>query len=464
MRWGERQRVRAAVLGAMLLGGAEARAQSTRLQGVFTGSVGVTDNVLSAATPDEDADPDAEGPEVDGFGSVSPGLVFRHDTPRTAQTLTYTFTASFYLSHSEASSYTNTAAWTGRFITSPTTALTLGATGAQGQINAIRQNTTPGQTPLDVVPEGSTTVFLQGGVNQGFSKQLSPVLTMAEAASFTVYEPLQVAPQRTYNAAGVLTSQRLWRHDTGTLALSGGYTHFDNVEVGEAPDVELVERDQLVASLVASWQHDYGRYFSHQVDLGVTQATDLSGGYEQLWQPVGLAAVRYAREEGQAELAYARAAQLNVFLQQLALVDQVTLRAAMPLTPVLGVEGSTGVQRSMPIEEGELGDASAVFLADAALLWSPVTVIPELELSLRYQHVNQLAASTNDAGESATSHIVTNTLILSVSGAFPRSTEAGGRILMTQPFGTARQQPERRAGPTPGAEEAEQEQPQGAAQ
>jgi len=449
MRSGTGRCFRTAILGSLLFGTAEARAQDARLQGAFTASVGATDNVLSAAEPeDEDEGAEQEGPEADVFGSVSPGLYFRYDTPRTSQTLSYTFTASFYVSHSEASSYTNTAAWSGRFITSPTTQLSLGATGTHGQLNAITRNQAPGQTTLDPVPSGASTVFLQGGVSQGFSKQLSPALTMAEGASFTVYSPLQVIPARTYNAAGTLTAQRLWRRDTGTLALSSAYTHFENVRVGTLEDPLYVERNQLLTSLVASWQHDYGLHFSSQLDLGVTQATDLSFGYAQLWQPAGLAAVRYTREEGQAELAYTHAAQLNVFLQQLALVDQVTLRAALPLSAQLGTEGSVGAQRSQPIERGELEDASTVFLADAALLWSPVTVIPDFELSLRYQHVNQLAPG----GQGATTHTVTNTVILSVSGAFPRSTETGTRITMTQPFGTARPAPRRNTGPTPEAE------------
>jgi hypothetical protein len=470
MRWGEGRCVRAAIPGAVLLGtllgallwSTEARAQDARLQGVFTGSLGVTDNVYSSAEPDEEADPDADGPEADAFGSVSPGLLFRYDTPRTSQTLSYTFTANFFFSQFDASSYTNSAAWAGRFITSPTTALSLGATGTHGQLNTLVRNQEPGQTQLDPVPGGTSTVFLQGGLSQGFSKQLSPVLTMAEGASFTAYEPLQENPPRTTNVAGTLSAQRLWRHDTGTLALSAAYTHFENVNAGTDEAPLYVARDQLLASLVASWQHDYGRHFSSQLDVGVSQATDVSGGYAQLWQPVGLAAVRYAREEGQAELAYAHAAQLNVFLQQLALVDQVTLRAALPVNAAarLGSEGSVGVQRSQPIEEGVLGAPSTVFLADAALLWSPVTRIPDFELSLRYQHVNQLAPGAGGA----TDQIVTNTLIASVSGAFPRTTVTENRIVMTQPFGTARQAPQRRSGPTPEAEEAEQaEQPSGGA-
>jgi hypothetical protein len=422
----------AAALAIAALAPAAARAQNARLQAVLEGTVGVTDNVLSAS---EEA---PVGPEAGAFGSVSPGLVFRYDTPRTAQTLSYTFTPSFYFGHPEASSYTNTAAWSGRFVTTPTTELTLGANGTQGQLNTYLSADDPGRTALRALPSGGT-VFVQGGVNEGFSKQLSPVVTAAQSASFLAYTPLgEDAPARTYGATGALSAQRLWRHDTGALALTFAYTHFDNVPVGPSGSEALEARDQLVNTLVASWQHDYGHHVSSQLDLGVTQATDLGGDYAQIWQPAGLLALRYVRDEAQAELAYAHAAQLNVFLSQIDLVDQATLRVAAPLVHAarLGAEGSAGAQLSRPIVDGELGDPATVLLFDAALLWSPVASVPDLELALRYQHLHQIATTTVGTDEADT-RIIRNTVTLTVGFAFPETTETSTRILMTQPFGSA---------------------------
>ncbi|WP_437735162.1 hypothetical protein [Sorangium sp. So ce1335] len=425
-----------AAFGCAILTHHDARAQDAYLQGVFTGSIGVTDNVSSAAEQS-----DGPGPEADGFGTASPGLIFTYTTPRTSNTLSYTFAASFFFLHSEASSYSNIATWTGRFVTSPRTTLTLGASGSQGQLNTIQLEQTPGTTTIGGTA-GGTTNFVQGSFNEGFSFQPSPVWQLGQAATFLAYNPLVRRPQRTYSAANTLSAQRIFRHDIASLALSVGYTHFDNVpenvpatDTDPEPEVRYVERDQLLTTLVASWQHDLGRRFSSQLDVGGVVATDVTGDAVSLVRPAGLAALRYTHDRGEAELAYTYAATPNVFLQQIQLSHQLTLRAAAPiLRPSwrLSVEGSAGVQLARPLErdaEGELttGPNTLAVLTDVALLWSPVIVIPDFALALRYQHTNQRTDT----------RIVRNALLVSVSGAFPRRMEAGSRISMTQPFGSA---------------------------
>jgi hypothetical protein len=217
---------------------------------------------------------------------------------------------------------------------------------------------------------------------------------------------------------------------------------------------------------VASWQHNFGPYFSSQLDAGVTQAVDLNGDHDgMLWQPAALAALRYTRDVVQAELAYSRTTTLNVFLSQNTLVDQVTLRLGAPVWHAmhLDVEGSTGAQYGRAIKNGELVDPSTMLLADAALLWSPITPIPDFELSLRYQHATQLATEVVDVPDSVSpgqtvttdTRRITNTVILSISGAFPATTGTRTRIVMTQPFGSSgpTQTQRRQAAPTEPTEE-----------
>ncbi|WP_437318383.1 hypothetical protein [Sorangium sp. So ce385] len=422
-----------AAFGCAILTHDDARAQDAYLQGVFTGSIGVTDNVSSAAEP-----PAGPGPDADGFGTVSPGLIFTYTTPRTSQTLSYTFSASFFFRHWEASSYSNMAMWSGRFVTSPRTTLTLGAAGSQGQLNTFQLEQTPGTTTIQGTA-GGTTNFVQASFNEGFSFQPSPVWALGQGATFLVYNPLQDLPQRTYTVSNTLSAQRIFRHDTVSGALSVGYTHFDNVPV-TADTVE--DRDQLLTTLVASWQHDLGRRFSSQLDVGGVVATDLTGGADSLVRPAGLAALRYTHDRGEGELAYAYTATPNVFLQQIQLSHQLTLRAAAPLRPAwhLSVEGSAGGQIAQPLEAnaaGELvtGPTTIAVVTDVALLWSPVVVIPDFALALRYQHTNQhTEARTSELPDT---RIVRNAVLVSVSGAFPRRMEPGSRITMTQPFGSA---------------------------
>ncbi|AKT37773.1 hypothetical protein [Chondromyces crocatus] len=445
----------ATLVGALLVarGGA---AQNLRVHGVATASVGVTDNILSTPESEEPEPGEPAAPalarEADGFGVLSPGLVARYDTPRTSQTLRYTFIANLFFRHSEANSYTNTLTYAGRVITSPTTQLSFGAVAAQGQLNTFIRDQGSGQTPIEALPGGGIP-FLQGALNQGFTKQMSPTLSLSEALAFMVYAPQTETPLRNYTGTGTLSAHRYWNHDTGAILLRSAYTHFDNVNVataGEEP--RFVGRDQLVTTLAASWIHDYGRYFSHQLDLGVSQATDLNSPYGQLWQPVGLAALRYTRAEVQAEAAYSHTAAPNVYLGQLSLLDQVSLRAAVPLSHAarLSAVGSVGLQRNLPIVQGELGNVITIWLADASLQWVPVRTVPELRLALRYQHINQV---------SEVAQIVRNSLLLSATFTFPQDREAQSQIAMTQPFGDGQGEARRRPTPTPASESEEEQQP-----
>lgn len=435
-----------AALGCAILTHGRARAQEAHLQGVLAASVGITDNVTSA--PEPAGGGAAAGPEADGFGTVSPGLLFSYNTPRTSQTLSYTFTGSFFFLHSEASSYSNMATWSGRFVLSPTSTLTLGASGSQGQLNTFQLEQAATAGTLDGTP-GGTTMFVQGSVNEGFSKQLSPVWTVGQAASFLVYSPLEDDAQRTYTAGAVLSAQRQFQRDVGALALSVNYTHFDNFRTeGEAPadpaeptPVELSSRDQLLTTLVASWQHSYGHHLSHQIDVGGTVAADLGGELTPLLTPALLAALRYTHEQGEGELAYSYAAAPNVFLQQIQTAHLLRLRAAVPVRQAwhLWLEGSAGIQISQPIEPNEQGElargrTTTAVSTDAALVWSPILPIPDFSLALRYQHSNQ--HTPEDAGAPGT-RLVRNAVLVTVAGAFPRTEQTGARIMMTQPFGSA---------------------------
>ncbi|WP_437678026.1 hypothetical protein [Sorangium sp. So ce131] len=430
-----------AAFGCAILTHDRALAQDVFLQGVFTGSLGVTDNVSSTPEP---ATPEARPrPEADGFGTVSPGLVFSIGTPRTEQTLSYTFAASFFFLHPEANSYSNTAVWSARFTTSPRTTLTLGATGVQGQTNTFQLEQAPGTTTLTSTA-GGTTDFVQASVNEGFSWRISPVWSAGQAATFLVYNPLEDRPQRTYGAANTLSAQRIFQNDVGSLALSVGYTHFDNVPIVDddpATEDTYTAQDQLLSTLVASWQHDFGHHFSSQLDLGGVLATDVTGEATSIARPAGLAALRYTHARGEGELAYSYTATPNVFLQQIQLSHQLTLRAAAPIRPAwhLSVEGSLGGQIAEPLdtnEEGELvtGPTTTAVLADVALVWSPVVVIPDFALALRYQHTNQRTESRVEGADDEL--LFRNAVLLSVSGAFPRRAQPGSRISMTQPFGS----------------------------
>src|SRR5262249_40946180 len=160
--------------------------------------------------------------------------------------------------------------------------------------------------------------------------ELSPVVRGIQGLAFTTYDPYgeNVAAARSYELTSTLGLERSWVHDALGAELRNTYV---DIEAFTGPDRVFHDRQQaLLNALVGRWRHDIARYFASEVDLGVAEvmrAEDFGG---RLWQPTGLAAIRYAREEGQAELLYTHGAQLNAYLGQVFLTDEILLRGAVP--------------------------------------------------------------------------------------------------------------------------------------
>jgi hypothetical protein len=345
----------------------------------------------------------------------SPGLILSYASSRALYRLVYHFTATHYFTHNEADSYAHRFDVGGFFVTSPTTDLHLSANVTQGQTNAFGRSESAAVTQVEALPPGGIS-YVQLGLVEGFGEELSPVVHGAQGLAFTMYLPYgdDVFAARTYEITSTLGVERAWVRDALGLELRDTYTQVE--PFADAAGVEQPRRRQILNALVGRWRRDYGRYFASQIDLGVLEVMRAEDGGGRLWQPTGVAAMRYVRDEGQAELVYTHGAQLNPYLGQVFLTDEIALRGAVPLGQGTGVtlSGANGFEQGRAIDEdGRLGDPVNVLVADVALSWSPSAGVVA---SARYQRLQQLGDL--DA-EVPIPEIVRNTFLLTIGVTYP---------------------------------------------
>ena len=404
----------AAALVALVAYAAPARAR-TKVRGVAEGSIAATDNVSSS--PDNPP-PTVPPRESDVYAILSPGIVLASLHPAEMHRLTYTYGASLYLLHSEASSFSNRLEYLGRFDTGQRTELTLGAHATQAHHNAENDVGAATATAVNAAFPG-TGAFLLTGADELLDHSLSPEWRATQFADVTLQMPIRTgsgAPT-TYEVGGGLGIDREWMADA--LGMEGS-TRYALILNGRTLAGETVDaQSQFINKLIGRWRHDYGEYFTSRFEAGVVQVARPGRG-SQFWNPAGTAAVAYVREDGDVELWYSHDVRTSLFLGQTFLIDEVRLRGALPITEHddVVISSSAGYQHNQVIDlDGSLSATVQVFVVDAAIAW---LATDSLAFSLRYQHIDQ--ASTNDQPQLPLS-FVRNNVMLGARYEFPPDKE-----------------------------------------
>jgi hypothetical protein len=202
-----------------------------------------------------------------------------------------------------------------------------------------------GQTPLfDAIAPRTAEIGARAGLERSFSED---ALGIEARATYTII--------------------------AGSLLVSGG----------PAPT-----QRQIVALGVASWRSDWGHQWTSAVEAGAMRVERLTTGRGFL-APTGAAALAYANDVGDAELSYAHRTTTNLLLGQALLVDEVRLRAGLPISssPALAFATSSSYQRGRLIDDqGVLAAHLAALLLDAGLGWQATA---SLLMTLKYQYVQQ---------------------------------------------------------------------------
>jgi hypothetical protein len=407
----------ALLLATVLLVTPAALSAKTTLQARLALSGAWTDNALNAGT----------NPQSDFFFNIDPALVLTSGVPRAVQQLIYDFDAALFATHSEANAYSHRLTWNGFFLTSKTTDLMLGAQVGQSRTNTFSlQNTS--ETTTVVTQPGQPTYFLNGNLREVFGWDISPSWRFLQSAAFTFYTPLQprTIPD-TLSLDQMLEIQRYFRRQALALEVRNLLTDYSQVNGPDAGpgggDIGMggVPREQLVilTSAVAKWRADWGRFFSHEVNLGFVEGSEVLNQSITVWQPRALAALRFIHDFAGAELRYLHDVLPNPLVGNTLVNDSAELRLGFPLGRDTGFRagaaGSYSYMRAINFASGATDSYTHVAGADATITYRPPRV-PELSVFARYQFFQQLG--TTD-GPLVLPSFMRNVVMVGIAGVYP---------------------------------------------
>lgn len=357
-----------------------------KLQGVFEGSLGYTDNVQG--TPDNPP-PEAELPAASGdaMAILSPGIVYTIESASEIQRLAYTYTAQLYAEQWASNGYSNRLEWEGFFLPSRYVDVALSANATQSHHHTAATLTNASATALNAAFPG-TSPFLLTRLNEAVNYRPWHRWSLRESIGAGLQTPIfpGIRAPTTFETNARLGAERRFRYDS--LGLEGGadYTHISGAFARDGEPIG--NQAQLVSSIVARWRHDWGRYVTSQVDAGALNAYRITANAD-FWHPTGLALLTFTRREGNAQLSFRHGARTDLFLGLTFLTDEVLLRGAIPVDEDgdIVVAASGGRQSNRLIDEnGELATNVDVWLLDVGVNWR---VRESLRLGVRYQHIEQ---------------------------------------------------------------------------
>ena len=434
MCYPNRMRILAALaLAAALQASGVARAH-TNLVGVVTASGGWTDNVLGTPNAPDPLN-NVAGKQADSYSELRPGLVFTVDTSRSIYRFGYGFSASLYFSHSEANSYSNRVDWSGYFVTGKRSDLVLGLTGEQGRLNTF--NTLAVAAPGALPPGGIS--YLQATAMESFAYELSPRWRVLQTLDGNLYHPREsdqgLPSPDIVSIDNRLALERSFARNAFAVEARVNYIYTSQVV---NPDSTITPmQEELINSLIGRWRRQLGNFYESQLDLGAFYVAPIGDiGGNPIVEPAVAAALRYTREEREAELSYAHDAAVNVYAGQVFLTDTATLRGAMPLgnprTSRWVANGLAGFQYGRQVNKiaGETELTVKVLTADAAVVYR---ALDDLGVSLHYQFYNQIGERADPVTMNAVAPTyIRNAILLEVAGTIGaesgRTRDVPGRV------------------------------------
>jgi hypothetical protein len=414
----------AAPLAATTLAPARARAANLSLQGTGTASAGWTDNILNA--PDERSTTVPLRESAFLFQLV-PRLALTSAAPRFMQKLQYSFTADLFAFHSEADSYSNTLEWNGSLLVSPTTTLILTLTSLQGKVSTFAFNQPSSGATIAVLPQNNDTYYFNQSANESLEARPVAAWRVTQLLRFNAFVPLQRGKlSDSYDLIGEVGFDRMFASDAVGMVLRADFVDFvPPVDPATGMSIGFGQK-QLLGSLVARWRRDWSPFWSSEAALGavgvVGTTSDPTATTRMTWQPSALAAIRWTREIGSAELRYAHAVQPNALAGATFSSDGVTLQAGFPIVRAKMFFGATGgYQRAQTVSliAGMPSATAHVILADATIGWQP---IPELGLFARYSYFRQLGSPPVMDVAALLPDVTRNTVMIGANVIYPAVT------------------------------------------
>ena len=411
---------------ALALTAGSALAQATSAHATLSGDVAATDNTLSAPS----------NAESDVYFQLRPGLLFTADAPRQMHQLTIDAEILEYVRHSAAPSVTERASWRGIFLPSPLSEISVGAAGGTGKLNAITTATSPDQAPVGLLPAGPVDVRNADADEYG-SRTLSPAWRISEtlAAHYTSTSDTQATRTHSGAISGGGGTEYTWKDNALGLEAGVEYLHLERYapNLPPGPDGSRLTRE-LNPHAVASWRHDFTRFWSGSASGGVQYLQPLGSDKYNPGDvarsglfPLFGAQLAFVDIWGKLTLSGNRTLAPNLLIAQNTETTSGLLQLALPLPflddsrrrePKLVALGTLGYEHTRLIQT-DLGATDMVAAAfdvvhaDVALGYTPA---PGFTYGLRYELLYQTGSQSPLA---LVSTFRRNTLFLTFSFRYP---------------------------------------------
>jgi YD repeat-containing protein len=394
-----------------LLAAAPARAQlDAAAVAQVTG--GATTNPLLAVD-------DSPAVGFDEFTIVRAGLRARYVGPRAEQRLGYSYTGTFYASHTEANGQAHELAWTLHARPSGRTDLDARVAGTYGFLNSINPLAAAGALSVQTVagvgftaiPTGSVTYFGSDANAKGTYRP-DGVTTFSELTDVLTFVPISGDAPRSIAVLQSGHFERAWGRNSLTADASVSYLDATAYAL-DAGAFPFPATRTFQAQALAGWRHDFSPALYLSASAGVL-FIDATVFNQLSVQPVGVVTLHHQTDAALLELVVTQTPQLNVYVGQSLLIDGAFGRAAFPLDRLqrFHLVGAGTAQRAWAIESG-LEPATDLVAADVGLAFTPV--LHPFVASLDYALQDQIG---HTAGTVPYPSLHRQMVMLSISGTW----------------------------------------------
>lgn len=403
---------------------AEART-TLQFSGAF--NLGWTDNVLNAPGATRGQIFPLRPPIADFFGDVRPQLVLTTGNPRAVQSLSYTFSYTYFFRNAGANAYSNTVSWAGAFLPSKRTDLLLTISAAQSEQTTATFGVDTTTQPILVRPGRINTATILFREQLGIDA--APRWRVQQTFSVSALIPIAPRTLATNLSTDLgLTADYRWRKTA--IGFIARVNHFYTLETRgnvTLPD-GTIDSDGLITpsqgfftnSAQLRWRQDFGNFWASELALGILHTVSQNGTGNRVG-PAANAALRYTRPQIAASLAYSHSTQPSPLLAQLFLTDSVIASVVTPLgvgtNLSASLSASYGYSRQL-LPDGTEGLRAHQVGGDITLLYTPIA---GLSVYLRGQTQLQrgfVSDPTPLAG------IQRNAILIGLSGFYPTAPAA----------------------------------------
>jgi hypothetical protein len=397
---GASARTAAAASVALALVGAAGRAQAEReLQGTVNASGGYTTNAGATA----EADDPVESP----FLQVQPALTLTWGSARTVERASVSATFSRFTADGAESlgSTSAQAAFAVAHAVDQRTDVLVEIAASVQQTNTASLDAPAGGGQAGALPGGTPATFVGAGIQQGLSHHFSPVWRGVEGFALGLAVPID-ADGYSATAGLELGAERSWESQSFTIEGGTGYSLI----------TQGTDQSVVLARAGLRYRRQLSRSWHAELAGGGLFAIETEDGKNAVL-PVGSAALEYRVDEGTAGVVASRSATLNPYLGQNLVVDDLGVRAGLPLVAkTLTLGGAAGVQRAQSLvpSTGTVDYTLAVVYVDVGLSYK---VRENLEFGARYQFTDQ---RSDDAG--APPDFTRHLGLVTVTGRYPDET------------------------------------------